>query len=61
MAQLVEAIALDISRKYQAGIPARQIAREILEMPEIAEALQLRDEHLHKAGSRGLHVKGMKE
>lgn len=54
MATLEEAIATDIARKYNAGIHPRQIAREILDMNEIAEGQQLRAEMLKKASGRGL-------
>jgi hypothetical protein len=54
MATLEEAITLDIARKWGAGIPARQIARDILAMNEIAEGLRLRDEKLKEQAGRGL-------
>lgn len=54
MESLEEAIAFDIARKWNAGINARQIAREILEMNEIAQGLQLRREWLKEKSGRGL-------
>lgn len=55
MATLAESIALDIARKWQAGINAQQIAQDIVDMPMIADGLQLRSEALRKAAGRGLH------
>lgn len=54
MATLEEAIAIDIARKWNAGINARQIAREILEMNEIREGLELRQQWLIEKSGRGL-------
>jgi hypothetical protein len=54
MATLEEAITLDIARKWGAGINARQIARDILAMNEIAEGLKLRNEKLKEQAGRGL-------
>jgi hypothetical protein len=45
--RIIEAMAIDIARKWNARIPARQIAKELLtEIPELRYAMEAREEKM---------------